>query len=445
MPVLHRWQQTGHHPSLDNRDWQSIDNAHFLVGWRYRFRKAPWKMGWRSACGRHRCMNDREARTTRFRRRETPPDDPSDPPNDLWHDLALARDAFDRGVSPTGVDAIRGRAETRGDAAGAPRRPLTGPERSRADAITSTTSIRRQRDTAVDRDTGRSGDRTDAPPASVASRSSWTARGGRNRGTEPPVTMPFSRRDEWLASSGHWATVPPGGVARVRPSPARLRWPRIAAMIAGVVVGWQVLTGLAMPAPPLPPQQSATQVAGQSDASGQDTAVTWVTPTSMPTSVEASGDGRVPDVAPEPALDVPASPTAVVRPTNAPVAPTRVPIVPTRVPPTATRVPPTRVPSTPTAVPPSRTPNPAIRPREMTVTAYCLRSNTSSGAPPTPGTAAAGPMVPIGSRFSVPGYGEVVVRDRNANYGPNQLDVWLADCNQAIRWGRRTLEVTPEQ
>jgi 3D (Asp-Asp-Asp) domain-containing protein len=54
-------------------------------------------------------------------------------------------------------------------------------------------------------------------------------------------------------------------------------------------------------------------------------------------------------------------------------------------------------------------------------------------------------MVPIGSRFSVPGYGEVVVRDRNANYGPNQLDVWLADCNQAIRWGRRTLEVTPEQ
>lgn len=407
-------------------------------------------MGWRSFCSCHRCMNDQEARTARFGRRETPPDDPSGPPSDLWHDLVSARDVFDREVSPPGLDASGGNAETRARAVAGSRRFLTGMYRSRSGAITPTTNNRRQRGIAVDWDTGRPADRTDAPAASVAPQSSRTAREQRNWDTKPSVPMAFSRRDERLASSGHWSAVPPGGVARVRPSPARLLWPRVAAMIAGVVVGWQVLTGLATRGLPPPSPQSTTQVGGQTGASGEDTAVEWVTSTRFPTSVEASGDARGPDIAPEPASEATLVPTAVVSPTNAPVAPTRVPIVPTRVPPTrvpptATRVPPTRVPSSPTAGPPSRTPSPAFRPREMTVTAYCLRSNTSSGSPPTPGTAAAGPMIPMGSRFTVPGYGQVVVRDRNTGYGPNQLDVWLADCNQAVRWGRRTLEVTPEQ
>lgn len=77
----------------------------------------------------------------------------------------------------------------------------------------------------------------------------------------------------------------------------------------------------------------------------------------------------------------------------------------------------------------------------MTVTAYCLRSSTSSGASPSAGTAAAGAGVAIGSRFAVPGYGEVVVTDRNANYGPDELDVWFSDCAQAVRWGRQSLTV----
>ena len=401
--------------------------------------------GWRGVRWRHRRMNDRVARTTRFRRRETPPDEPSGVPPDLWHDLASARDAFDRDVVPPGVNASLATADAFGQARAEPRGRLARPDGSWSGATSSPPSPRRHRPVAGDRDTGRPGDRADAPVASVALRSSRVTRDRSTRVSELSTPVPFSRRDERHASSGQWAAVPLGGIARARPTPARVRWPRIAAMVAGVVVGWQVLTGLAMPAPPPPPTPSATHGGGQSGASVPGSVLTGVTSTPLPTPAEASGDGRDPAGAPQTGSEPAVAATAVVRPTNLPLAPTRVPIVPTRVPPTATRVPPTRVLSTPTAVPPSRTPNPAFRPREMTVTAYCLRSNTSSGAPPRPGTAAAGPMVPLGSRFSVPGYGEVVVRDRNANYGPNQLDVWLADCNQAIRWGRRTLDVTPEQ
>ncbi len=392
-------------------------------------------------------MNDRVARTARFRRRETPPGEPSGAATDLWHDLASARDAFDRDVSPPGVDPRGANAVVRGPAHADPRGRLTRPDRSWSDVASSPPRPSRQWSFAGDRDTGRPGDRAVAPVASIERRSSRSARDRRTRAPEPSAPEPFSPRDERLASSGHWAAVPVGGVARARPTPARVRWPRIAAMVAGVVVGWQVLTGLAMPGAPPPPlamppaTPPATQVGGQSGASVPDTVLTWVTST----PAGASGDGRDPAGAPDEASEQAVAATVFVRPTIVPVAPARVPIAPARVPPTATRVPPTRVPGPPTAVPPSRTPNPAFGPRGMTVTAYCLRSNTSSGASPGPGTAAAGPMVPLGSRFSVPGYGEVVVRDRNANYGPNQLDVWIADCNQAVRWGRRTLDVTPEQ
>lgn len=79
----------------------------------------------------------------------------------------------------------------------------------------------------------------------------------------------------------------------------------------------------------------------------------------------------------------------------------------------------------------------------MVVTAYCLQSNTSTGRSPAPGTAAAGTSIPIGFRFWVPGYGEAVVRDRNAHYGPDELDVWFGSCSQAVRWGRQTLAVVP--
>jgi 3D (Asp-Asp-Asp) domain-containing protein len=81
----------------------------------------------------------------------------------------------------------------------------------------------------------------------------------------------------------------------------------------------------------------------------------------------------------------------------------------------------------------------------MTVTAYCLRSLTASGTVPSPGSAAAGSSVPLGTRFSIPGYGEAVVTDRNANYGPDELDVWFPNCAQAVRWGRQSLTVIARQ
>jgi 3D (Asp-Asp-Asp) domain-containing protein len=49
---------------------------------------------------------------------------------------------------------------------------------------------------------------------------------------------------------------------------------------------------------------------------------------------------------------------------------------------------------------------------------------------------------PYGTVMIVPGYGKGVVEDTGgAVKGPNRLDVYFTTRQQAIQWGRRTLEV----
>ena len=63
---------------------------------------------------------------------------------------------------------------------------------------------------------------------------------------------------------------------------------------------------------------------------------------------------------------------------------------------------------------------------------------------PTNGTVAADTSYyPFGTRMYIPGYGWGVVEDRGgAIKGPNRIDLYFDSHNEALEWGRQTLQVT---
>ena len=79
----------------------------------------------------------------------------------------------------------------------------------------------------------------------------------------------------------------------------------------------------------------------------------------------------------------------------------------------------------------------------VSVTAYSLPGYTSSGLPVGWGVAAVDTsLIPFGTRFFVPGYGETVAADRGtAIIGP-RIDIWFPTLAQAQAWGRRTVVIT---
>ncbi|MGZ4411748.1 MAG: 3D domain-containing protein [Gaiellaceae bacterium] len=79
----------------------------------------------------------------------------------------------------------------------------------------------------------------------------------------------------------------------------------------------------------------------------------------------------------------------------------------------------------------------------VSVTAYSLPGFTSSGLPVGWGVAAVDTsLIPFGTRFFVPGYGETVAADHGtAILGP-RIDIWFPTLAQAQAWGRRTVVIT---
>jgi 3D (Asp-Asp-Asp) domain-containing protein len=75
------------------------------------------------------------------------------------------------------------------------------------------------------------------------------------------------------------------------------------------------------------------------------------------------------------------------------------------------------------------------------ITAYCIGDGsgtvTSNGDHVHMGSAAAGPGVPFGTRFYIPGLWTVTVDDRGGAVGNRHLDVWMPSCAQANNWGVR--------
>jgi cystine transport system substrate-binding protein len=110
--------------------------------------------------------------------------------------------------------------------------------------------------------------------------------------------------------------------------------------------------------------------------------------------------------------------------------------------------PPTQTDTTASAPP---APAPAPRPiaaaggRTLTVssTGYSLPGHTATGMPVGWGVIAVDPsVIPLGTRLTIPGYGEAVAADTGSAVRGAEIDLWFPTLAQARAWGRRTVTVT---
>ncbi len=92
--------------------------------------------------------------------------------------------------------------------------------------------------------------------------------------------------------------------------------------------------------------------------------------------------------------------------------------------------------------PPGAVPEPG-QTMTVSVTAYSLPGHTSSGLPVGWGVAAVDTnLIPFGTRFFVPGYGETVAADHGTSIIGPRIDIWFPTLAQAQAWGRRTVVIT---
>jgi 3D (Asp-Asp-Asp) domain-containing protein len=99
------------------------------------------------------------------------------------------------------------------------------------------------------------------------------------------------------------------------------------------------------------------------------------------------------------------------------------------------------------STPPAQTlvPTPAPGGRTLTVSAtgYALPGHTASGLPVGWGVVAVDPtVIPLGTRMTIPGYGEGVAADVGSGVRGAMIDLWFPTLGQALQWGRRTVTIT---
>jgi 3D (Asp-Asp-Asp) domain-containing protein len=83
--------------------------------------------------------------------------------------------------------------------------------------------------------------------------------------------------------------------------------------------------------------------------------------------------------------------------------------------------------------------------RTITVeaTGYALGGTTASGIPVGWGVVAVDPsVIPMGTRMTIPGYGEGVAADTGSAVHGGIIDLWFPTTAQALQWGRRTVTIT---
>lgn len=79
----------------------------------------------------------------------------------------------------------------------------------------------------------------------------------------------------------------------------------------------------------------------------------------------------------------------------------------------------------------------------VSTTGYALRGRTATGIPTAPGVVAVDPsVIPLGTRMTIPGYGEAIAADTGGAVHGNVIDLWFPSTAQAIQWGRRTVTIT---
>jgi 3D (Asp-Asp-Asp) domain-containing protein len=83
--------------------------------------------------------------------------------------------------------------------------------------------------------------------------------------------------------------------------------------------------------------------------------------------------------------------------------------------------------------------------RTLTVSAtgYTLRGQTATGAPVGYGVVAVDPsVIPLGTRMTIPGYGQGVAADTGGAIQGATIDLWFPSAPAAAAWGRRTVTIT---
>lgn len=81
----------------------------------------------------------------------------------------------------------------------------------------------------------------------------------------------------------------------------------------------------------------------------------------------------------------------------------------------------------------------------MTVvaTGYSLRGRTATGVAVGYGIVAVDPnAIPLGTRMTIPGYGEGVAADTGGAVVGSRIDLWFPTQSEALAWGTRTVTIT---
>jgi 3D (Asp-Asp-Asp) domain-containing protein len=79
----------------------------------------------------------------------------------------------------------------------------------------------------------------------------------------------------------------------------------------------------------------------------------------------------------------------------------------------------------------------------VTSTGYSMPGRTATGLPVAFGIVAVDPaVIALGTRLSIPGYGEGVAADTGGAVQGMTIDLWFPTLAQALAWGRRTVTIT---
>jgi 3D (Asp-Asp-Asp) domain-containing protein/peptidoglycan hydrolase CwlO-like protein len=96
-------------------------------------------------------------------------------------------------------------------------------------------------------------------------------------------------------------------------------------------------------------------------------------------------------------------------------------------------------PALPSTSPPLHSGNTLI----VSSTAYALPGTTATGLPVGQGVCAVDPsVIPLGTRFDVPGYGSCLAADTGSAIVGARIDVWVPTEAAAASWGRRDVTIT---
>jgi 3D (Asp-Asp-Asp) domain-containing protein len=79
----------------------------------------------------------------------------------------------------------------------------------------------------------------------------------------------------------------------------------------------------------------------------------------------------------------------------------------------------------------------------VSATGYSLPGRTATGLPVGLGIVAVDPsVIPLGTRMTIPGYGEGVAADTGSAVQGYTIDLWFPTLADALAWGRRTVTIT---